>query len=649
MNNKYFLLTLGCVALSMATQAADVTFDFQVSPPNQDVGTHTNVTEGGITITASGFDTSGNPSDLFSKFTDGDTTETGLGMAVDTFGGDETEIDSTHFIQLDFSSVQNTPSCVITISSIQSPEGANVWATTAPGSIGGATLVANLPGSAGVVQSVDVTSYVNAGNFIDIQASAGNVLIETVAVTPPPQTPSLLLTKTASATSVAPGQPVTYFYCVTNSGNMEVDNINIVDDNGTPADPSDDFTVNAAPFNLLPGQTACFSIPHITEPLCMPYGGSNLFIGNLTINVLVNGDVEVLFVQPQSLNDNRYGTGATAATGWPGGHKFGDLTGSDECTFQFNDGLGNAVLSFQEDYISAATSVKFGNGVTITYPSGYGTLGPLGGDGKMITGSSSNVLSCRTSLSDTINQSSTFYGFTVNSPPETAPLSGVSIPAGWDYVNSYYVKVSHFAFGANGFGGVTIPFIHDSPSKIQGIIKFFPTNMCNCVTNVAVASGVSVTGGSTVTDDDFEIVCASTGSNSGGGGGACSLVAGALKFDKNTIQIPIKDNGSANIVMNTLTLGGWPSVNGRLKTVTLNGTAYGGAAAPLLGPAPPTVIIGTGGVSWTGNTGSRTINKGQSKTLILTFEKNVSTNKALYSGWSASFGSDASCNLTIFP
>ena len=74
-------------------------------------------------------------------------------------------------------------------------------------------------------------------------------------------------------------------------------------------------------------------------------------------------------------------TNANAATGWGSkGHKFSDLTGSDEATFQFTDKTGKVVLSFQEDYISQATSATFGDGVTIHYPSGYGTLG-LGGDG----------------------------------------------------------------------------------------------------------------------------------------------------------------------------------------------------------------------------------------------------------------------------
>src|SRR5262249_27634789 len=156
-------------------------------------------------------------------------------------------------------------------------------------------------------------------------------------------------------------------------------------------------------------------------------------------------------LQSQALNDNRYGSGATAATGWSGGHKFSDLTGSDEANFRFTNGSGTVVLDFKVDSISQATKVTFPVSThvptgTINYPAGYGTLA-LGGDGGLITGNSANLLFASTSITTDLNQSPAFYGFTTNSPPETAPLSNVSIPAGWDYTNAYTVIVSGAAFG----------------------------------------------------------------------------------------------------------------------------------------------------------------------------------------------------------
>ena len=204
------------MALAAATQAAPTIFNFQLTstqaPPGVDVGSSSKAfTEGALTITASSFDTPADaltPPDLFSK-TDSDPSETGLGLAND---GDH-EIDTAHFIQLDFSKVTPAASIIITISSIQGtaqgfnpPEDANVWFTTTPGSIAGANLRADLNGNAGVVQTVDVTAQANAGNFIDIQASHGNVLIETVAVTPGPPTANCV---TISAVEFSPITPVT--------------------------------------------------------------------------------------------------------------------------------------------------------------------------------------------------------------------------------------------------------------------------------------------------------------------------------------------------------------------------------------------------------------------------------------------------------
>lgn len=296
------------------------------------------------------------------------------------------------------------------------------------------------------------------------QSPPFQILLLEVPYTCPPH-PSLQLYKTASTNLAMVGAPVTYYYAVTNTGNVTITNINIVDDNGTPTDTNDDYYVNATPFSLAAGQGTSFAISHITEPLCVTNGGTNFNVGSLTVNVLPDGNVEVYYLQSQSLDDNRYGTNANAATGWPKGRSFSDLVGKDNAAFLFTDGKGKQVLAFEEDYISQATSAKFGDGATNYYPSGYGTLGPLGGNGSMLIGSSSNVLLCRTTLSDSLNQSPAFYHYTLNSPPETSPLSNVSVPAGWDYTAGYYVLISSKAFGTNGFGSV-IPMVYNSASKL---------------------------------------------------------------------------------------------------------------------------------------------------------------------------------------
>src|SRR5262249_45217210 len=149
---------------------------------------------------------------------------------------------------------------------------------------------------------------------------------------------------------------------------------------------------------LDPGEVWIYTatvIPPIEE--CATVNGNHVDAGMLIVQTLASGDIKVTYLQNQGVNDNRYGTGANAATGWPGGHKFSDLTGSDEAEFKFTNGAGTVVLDFQVDYISQAASATFPSG-TVSYPSGYGTLGVNGGDGKLITGSAANVLFASTSL-----------------------------------------------------------------------------------------------------------------------------------------------------------------------------------------------------------------------------------------------------------
>jgi hypothetical protein len=98
------------------------------------------------------------------------------------------------------------------------------------------------------------------------------------------------------------------------------------------------------------------------------------------------------------------------------GHKFSDLTGSDEAQFQIFDANGNKTLDFDFDCISSAS--------TSIYPSGYGTLGATGGDGKLNVGDSAWILGTlapatlsdgmvvrsTTTLTTNLNQSPAFYG-----------------------------------------------------------------------------------------------------------------------------------------------------------------------------------------------------------------------------------------------
>ncbi len=186
------------------------------------------------------------------------------------------------------------------------------------------------------------------------------------------------------------------------------------------------------------------------------------------------GDVFAAFIMPRSINDNTYGTNAI---GWPaskggtplvtgGKHNFSDLVGSDKGQFDFYDGTGKKVLSFNLDYISA----------TSKSPSGYDSLGVTGGDGKMLTGSASYVMEWGTSLDYNFNVLG--YVLTTNSPSAQPVLDAsgkidYSQPyinvdpnyAGWVFDLVYEVKVCGEVFGPAGFGSVNFPTAHNSPSK----------------------------------------------------------------------------------------------------------------------------------------------------------------------------------------
>src|SRR4029079_7446446 len=86
------------------------------------------------------------------------------------------------------------------------------------------------------------------------------------------------------------------------------------------------------------------------------------------------GDVSIKYDQFPAPNANSYGVNAV---GWGSkGHTFGNLVGSDHAGFSVVNPSGTAVLDFNIDYISTKTGT----------PSGYASLGPFGGDGKVNIG-----------------------------------------------------------------------------------------------------------------------------------------------------------------------------------------------------------------------------------------------------------------------
>jgi hypothetical protein len=194
--------------------------------------------------------------------------------------------------------------------------------------------------------------------------------------------------------------------------------------------------------------------------------------GTLAWRVDGNGNVYVAFVQPLSINDNTYGTNSI---GWGNtSHSFSNLVGSDKGHFDFKNGAGQTVMSFDLDYISLNKT----NGT-------YSSAGVTGGDGRITIGSASNVLQWGTSLGYNLNTLG-YSQYTTNSPAATParnpdgsidyskPYMNSAAP-GWDYSITYEVLISAAAFGPSGFGSVSVPYAHDSPSKFgQNTIVVVP-------------------------------------------------------------------------------------------------------------------------------------------------------------------------------
>jgi hypothetical protein len=198
------------------------------------------------------------------------------------------------------------------------------------------------------------------------------------------------------------------------------------------------------------------------------------------------------------------------------------------------------------------------------------------------------------------------------------------------------VIVSSNAFGAAGFGGVTVPEQHNSPAK-TGSNMVLPVSCGGCITNIADVVTVDANGvvSATITSDD-EVVC--TGSPTPPPT-ACILTKGAFKIDKGTIQLPIKNAGSANILLSEVDLKWNQAVNGKITKMSLNGDFFTTTAGH--GAISPATITGP----FNSDANRRTIAKGQTKTLVITFEHPASKVLSDYTGGLVNFGTGCSTTL----
>jgi len=274
--------------------------------------------------------------------------------------------------------------------------------------------------------------------------------------------------KSANTKQVDCFDQVTYTYVVTNTGNVTLTSVVVTDDNGTPDYAGDDFNVGTIA-SLAPGQSKTFTktvyLP-VTQYAVDSRGNENWSL--MIPKTLPNGDVEVTFLQDDDLIDNTYGKHASGGWKTQGGRGFWDGVGSDYAEFQFVDNRGNTVVDFDADYLS----------VSGKYPSGFGSAGIHNGWRGLKSGDSDDVADITTTLSDSMNQSSQYYGSTSNSPDKDH---------NWECKNGYKVTVHRSAFGWYGFGGCKIKYVQNSRCKTGGG-HYTPRPVCSKVTNIATVT-----------------------------------------------------------------------------------------------------------------------------------------------------------------
>jgi hypothetical protein len=181
-----------------------------------------------------------------------------------------------------------------------------------------------------------------------------------------------------------------------------------------------------------------------------------------TINTTTN-QLTVRTTFSKNFVDNTYGI---SAIGWPSGHTFSQLVGSDNLQMALYDANNVKKMEFKLDYITASSGVS----------SGYKCLGVTGGEGMMILGNASSVISATTSIDKNLN---TFgYALTTNSPSTNSSYTPNASYPNWIYDVWYEVTVDLAPFGSAGFGRPLITSVHASPSKTGSNTELVVDTIC---------------------------------------------------------------------------------------------------------------------------------------------------------------------------
>jgi hypothetical protein len=137
------------------------------------LGTSQTYTVNGITITAYGYTNAGVPYALYGKNSGADE----MGLGLNALSDDE--IDSAHFVQLDLANVisSGAPGVQLSIGSVQSGEGYNVYGSNTLGSLG-TLLIGNSSLDSALFNVPNFPTY----RYVSIQATTGNVVIAALTI-----------------------------------------------------------------------------------------------------------------------------------------------------------------------------------------------------------------------------------------------------------------------------------------------------------------------------------------------------------------------------------------------------------------------------------------------------------------------------------
>ena len=167
------LVCLLAAMLLVTLPASADNLSYIFNSPSGALGVSQQYTINGITLTAYGFDNSGNPINLYGKNDGGDE----IGLGIDR--APNHEIQTYNFVQLDVTALHslNLQSALMSFGSVQEGEGWNIYGSDTLGSLGTLLMSGSQDGG-----STNIMSEVMSYDYIGIQASSQDVLLSSLSV-----------------------------------------------------------------------------------------------------------------------------------------------------------------------------------------------------------------------------------------------------------------------------------------------------------------------------------------------------------------------------------------------------------------------------------------------------------------------------------